>query len=137
MSNLLFMDDLKLFGKNEKQLNNLVNTVRVFSKDIKMEFGVQICAVLIMKRGKFISSEGICLPDGQRIKSVEKEDGYKYLGVLEADGVNHEEMKEMIRKEYIRRVRNILKAKLNGGNTIQAINSRAVSVIRYAAGIVK
>ena len=95
------------------------------------------CAVLIMKRGKFISKEGICLPDGQRIKSLEKEQGYKYLGILEADGVNHEQMKEMIRKEYFRRVRNILKAKLNGGNTIQAINSRAVSVIRYVAGIVK
>ena len=137
VSHLLFMDDLKLFGKNEKQLNNLVNTVRVFSKDIRMEFGVEKCAVLIMKRGKFIRSEGICLPDGQRIKSLEKEEGYKYLSILEADGVNHEQMKEMIRKEYLRRVRNILKAKLNGGNTIQAINSRAVSVIRYAAGIVK
>ena len=66
-------------------LYTIVNTVRVFSKDIKMEFGVEKCAVLIMKRGKFISSEGICLPDGQRIKSVEKEEGYKYLGVLEAD----------------------------------------------------
>ena len=65
-----------------------------------------------------------------------KEGGYKYLGILEADGVKHEEMKDQIKKEYIRRVRNILKSKLNGGNIILAINSRAVSIVRYGAGII-
>ena len=33
-------------------------------------------------------------------------------------------------------MRNILKSKLNGGNIISAINSRAVSMIRYGAGII-
>ena len=35
-------------------------------------------------------------------------------------------MKEKICKEYFKRVRTILKSKLNGGNTIKATNSRAV-----------
>ena len=69
------------------------------------------------------------------IKNIE--DGeYKYLGSLEADDVEHEEMKGQIKKEYIRRVRNILKLKLNGENIISAINSRAVSIVRYGAGII-
>ena len=42
-----------------------------------------------------------------------------------------------MKKEYIRRVRNVLKSKLNGGNIISAINSRAVSIFRYGAGIIK
>ena len=42
----------------------------------------------------------------------------------------------MLSKEYFRRIRKILKSSLNAGNTIQAINSRAVSIIRYGAGIV-
>jgi len=46
-------------------------------------------------------------------------------------------MKDQVKKEYTRRVRNILKSKLNGGNIISAINSRAVSVVRYGAGIIK
>ena len=45
-------------------------------------------------------------------------------------------MKEKICKEYFRRMRMILKSKLNGGNTIKAINSREVSVVRYGAGII-
>ena len=129
------MDDLKLFAINEDQIDNLVNTVRIFSEDIKMEFGLAKCGVLIMKRGKVVKSEGINMPDGKMMKNI-VEGEYKYLGILEADGVKHEEMKDQIKKEYIRRVRNILKSKLNGRNIILAINSRAVSIVRYGAGII-
>ena len=59
LNHLLFMDDLKLFGKNEKQVDTLVNTVRIFSNDIGMEFGISKCAVLVMKRGKLRTCEGI------------------------------------------------------------------------------
>ena len=135
INHLLFMDDLKLFAKNEDQIDNLVNTVRNFSEDIKMKFGLQRCGVLIMKRGKVVKSEGISMPDGKMMKNIE-EGGYKYLGILEADGVKHEEMKDQIKKEYMRRVRNILKSKLNGRNIILAIKSRAVSIVRYEVGII-
>ena len=99
-----------------------------------MEFALPEYGLLIMKRGEVVKSEGISMPDG-KMKNIE-EGGYKYLGILEADGVKHEEMKDQIKKEYIRRVRNILKSKLNGGNIILAFNSRAVSIIRYGAGII-
>lgn len=45
-------------------------------------------------------------------------------------------MKEQTRKEYIRRVRNILMFEHNGANIIGAINSRAVSKIKYGVGII-
>ena len=48
------MNDLKLFAKNKYQIDNLVNTARIFSDDIKMEFGLPKCGVLIMKRGKVV-----------------------------------------------------------------------------------
>ena len=47
INHLLFMDDLKLYGKNEKQVHTLVNTVRIVSKDIVMDFGIGKCAVLL------------------------------------------------------------------------------------------
>ena len=37
INHLVFMDDLKLFAKNEDQVDSLVNIVRNFSEDIKME----------------------------------------------------------------------------------------------------
>ena len=137
VNHLLFMDDLKLYGKNEKQLDLLVNTVRIFSEDIKMEFGISKCAVLVMKRGKYDKSPGIVLPDGAKIEEVDMDKGYKYLGILEAEEIREKSMKSNIQKEYFRRVRKILKSKLNGTNCIKAINSRAVSLVRYSAGILK
>lgn len=41
--------------------------------------------VLMMKRRKFAESGGITLPKWQQIKQTDKENGYKYLGILEAD----------------------------------------------------
>ena len=46
-------------------------------------------------------------------------------------------MKCTYRKEYFRRVRHVMQSKLNGRNKIKAINSWAVSLIRYGAGIIK
>ena len=50
INHLLFMDDLKLYGRNEKGLDSLVQTVRVFCKDIGMEFGTEKCAMLVMEK---------------------------------------------------------------------------------------
>ena len=64
------MDDLKLYGKNEKHLDILLNTVQIFSKDIGMELGISKCAVVIMKKGK--ACEGIVLPRAQVIRGLRK-----------------------------------------------------------------
>ena len=41
INHLLFMDDLKLHSRSDKGLNSLVQTVRVFSEDIGMKFGIE------------------------------------------------------------------------------------------------
>ena len=111
------MDDLKLYAKDEKQLDSLVNTVKIFSLDIGMEFGIDKCGILVMKRGRYKKNERIKLRNDLEIKEINVDNGYKYLGILEADGIKEKEMKEKIRKEYTRRSRQVLKSKLNGVNT--------------------
>ena len=80
-------------------------------------------------------TEGIQLPDGNDIKDID-EIGYKYLGIIECEEIKHQEMKEKINKEYIKRLKAILKSSLNSGNTVKAVNTWAVPAIRYSAGIV-
>ena len=46
-------------------------------------------------------------------------------------------MKEKITQEYKRRQRLILKSKLNGRNKVTAINTWAVAIFRYGAGIIQ
>ena len=82
LNHLLFMDDLKLYGKDKDQLDSLVQTVRTFISDIEMTFGIKKCAMVEMKRGKLIDSDGLDLPEGEKIRSLQDEEAYKYIGVL-------------------------------------------------------
>ena len=68
----MFIDDLKLFAKNENHIDSLVSIVRVFSDDIKLEFGMSKCGVLTMKHGKIVGSEGIPMPDGKTMMNIEE-----------------------------------------------------------------
>ena len=61
INHLSFIDDLKMFAKNKKEIDSLVSTVQLVSQDIGMQFGVQKCGVIVMKRGKIVASEGIVL----------------------------------------------------------------------------
>ena len=72
INHLLFMDDLKLYSKSEKALDSLIQTVRIFSTDIGMQFGIDKCAMLVMKKGKIVKSDGIQLPNDKVIKSLEE-----------------------------------------------------------------
>ena len=137
INRLLFINDLKLYGNSEKEAERLTNTVRIFLKDIAMKFGISKCAHVTMKAGKFVSVGRMELSSGEVIPDLESEKGYKYLGILEANDIMHTEIKDKIQKEYHKRVRQLISSKLNGGNTIRAVNSWAVSLVRYGAEILK
>ena len=78
--------------------------------------------MLVMEKGKIVKSVGIELPDGKGLKPTGSE-SYKYLGILEADKFLEEKMKLNVSKEYIRRLRKVLKSKLNGGNLVRGVNT--------------
>ena len=100
-----------------------------------MEFGLEKCGVVILKKGKLVKFDGIHLPNQEIMKEVD-ENGYTYLGILELDEVKEHKMKNKVTAEYKRRLRLILKSKLNGKNKIQAINTGVVVLLRYGAGII-
>ena len=128
------MGDLRLYVKSERELNPFIQTMRIFSEDVGTVFGLDKCAVLVLKRGKMVRTEGIELPDGNCMREVNV-DVYKYLGVLQLDSIMNREMKEKVKSEYIRRVKKLLRSQLNGGNVIAGMNSWALGIIRYGAGV--
>ena len=72
------MDDIKLFAKNEKELETLLHIVRIYSQDIGMEFGIEKCAVLVMKTGKH-PTDGMELPSRDKIRTLRAKETNKYL----------------------------------------------------------
>ena len=81
------MDDLKLYRKADKGLDSLIQTVRMFSSDKCMEFGIRKCNILILKRGINDENCSIILPKDLKIFSLKQSENYKYLGILEAEDI--------------------------------------------------
>ena len=60
----MYMNDIKLFAKNEKELETLIHAVGINSQDIGMEFGKEKkCAMLVMKSSKQHLMDGMELPN--------------------------------------------------------------------------
>ena len=73
-NHLLLIDDLKIFAKSDCEVYRLVSTVQMFNKHIGMEFRIKKCGVIVLKRGKVVLSEGVKMPDDEKIKDVEEND---------------------------------------------------------------
>ena len=54
----LFMGDLKLFGKDYNQIDPVVQTIHFVSSDIRIEFGIKKCGLLILRREKVVKVGG-------------------------------------------------------------------------------
>ena len=126
------MDDLKVYTKNREEMLRCIDLIKKFSDDIKMDFGIEKCAVLHIEKGKINHS-----PFESEIPALGPEESYKYLGIAESSDILHDEMKKKAKSEYISRVRAILKSKLNANNTAQALNGYAMPIMRYGFGILK
>ena len=84
---------LNYLQKNEKELETLIHAVRIYSQVIGMEFGIERCAMLVMKGGKRHMTDGIELPNLDKIRTLEETETYKYLGILEPDTIKQVQMK--------------------------------------------
>ena len=94
INHLMYMDDIQLFAKNEKELETQIHAVRMYSQDIGMEFSREKYAILVMKSGKRYLTDGMELPSQDKIRTLGEKETYKYLDILEADTIKQEEMKE-------------------------------------------
>ena len=137
INHLMYIDDIKLLEKNEKELETLIHAVRIYRQDRGMEFDLEKCAMLVRKSGKRHLTDGRELPSQDKIRTIGEKETYKYLDILEADTIKQLEVKDKIKKEYIRRTRKLLETKLSGRNLIKGINTWAVPLVRYSGPFLK
>ena len=131
VNHLFFMDDLKLYEKDDKEIDSLIKTLWQCLKDIKI-FGILKCAAVSLQRGKKTRWEGIQLPSGEEIGEAGV-GGYKYVGVLELDKIMCDEMKRKVKEVYQKRITLLMKTHLNGKDLFLALNTWVITVIRYSA----
>ena len=136
ITHLFYMDDLKLYLKDDSELEGLLRIVKGFSDDIGMEFGLSKCAKITFKRGTLERFDHVRLDEETMIKDWEQEKVIKYLVVDESSGIQHATMKQKVKTKLVRRTRLILKSELNSKNRITAIDILAIPVITYSFNII-
>ena len=58
-------------------MEKIIQGVKIYCRDIGMEYSIEKCATLVMKRP---ITKGIELPNQERIIMFEEKETYKYLG---------------------------------------------------------
>ena len=69
--------DLFLDYAVQQELETLIHTVKIYSRDIGMEFGIEKCAIFVIKSGKRQLTDGIKLPNKDKIKTLAENETYK------------------------------------------------------------
>ena len=90
-----------------------------------------------MKSGKRHVTDGIELPNQDKIRTLGEKETYRYLDNLEADTIKQVEMKDKIKKEYFKRTRKLIETKLCSRNLIKGINTWAVHLVGYSRPFLK
>jgi len=123
------MDDIKLYATTNNQLQELLRLTQTFSSDIKMVFGIEKCKTLCIAKGK-LEMRNFTTEDDDRMEAMN-------LGHMQAKQIKQSQMKQKPGEEFLNRTKSILKTKINGKNTIKAINNYATPVLTFSFGIVK
>jgi len=77
------MDDLKLQGRNENNMNSEMKIVQTISKHLNINFGLEKCARICLKRGSVKNKMLIGSTFENDIKEVGPRKAYMYLGTEE------------------------------------------------------
>jgi len=79
-------------------LENEIKIVQTISNDINMNFGLEKCARICLKRGRFQSKMHIGSTFENDIKELDPRNAYKYLCIEESFDIQHINEKEKLKK---------------------------------------
>ena len=102
-----------------------------------MEFGIEKCAMLVMKSSKRHMTDGMELPNYDKIKTLAENETYKYLSILEADTIKQVEMKDEFSKGISHENSKTSRDRLSSRKLIKGINIWAVHLVRYSGPLLK
>ena len=78
----MYLDNTIIFTKNEKEVEILIQTMRIHSQVIGMEFGIEKRAMLIMKKRKRKTAERIKVPNQERVRRLGEKEKFQGSGII-------------------------------------------------------
>ncbi|CAH2102279.1 unnamed protein product [Euphydryas editha] len=131
-SHLLYLDDLKLLAPNTARLMELLKTTIEFSCSIRMQLGVDKCAVVHVGRRQVIKSKSL-----SNFKTLSEAESYRYLGMSQCIGVQEVDMKQVVCEVFFGRLTEVLRSYLSGANKVRAYNGWVIPTVLYTFGVLR
>ena len=131
VTDLLYIDDLKVFAASESKLNCVLESMHAAMEDIRLQRNPRKCAVVGIRRGvHYHKSFGRDIV-GETVPTLEEGSQYKFLGVLETLVQEEKMALELAAKEYLRRLSVGWSSPLSDYNRVVASNQFALPVLGY------
>ena len=104
ITDLLYIDDLKIYAASEAKLEWIMKGVRNAMEDVGLQWNERKCTVVHVRRGRLQESEENRIGAGEAIASLREDAQYKFLGVLENVKQQDGLVLEQAEKEYLKRL---------------------------------
>lgn len=131
ITNLLYIDDLKIFAASESKLNTVLKVTRDAMKDIGLNWNPKKCSVINIKRGQQTQGTDVKLDKDNVIKNLKDGTQYKFLGVLENVKQEDKLSLECAAKVFLQRMSVVWSSPLSDENRVIATNQYALPVLSY------
>ena len=132
ITDLLYIDDLKIFAASQTKLATVMKSTQTAMKDMGLRWNSKKCSLLHVKRSvQQEDNDSIKLDESFVIQSLKRESHYQFLGVLE--NIKQEDLLalECASKEYLKRLSVIWSSPLSDVNKVTTSNQYALPVISY------
>ena len=121
---------MMMYIKREKELETSIQIINIYTWDIEMKLGIQICPKLIMKRRMRNNSRNRTANSEKHQKTWRKGKLHVFGNI--GSGHHQTKIEKRIRKEYCKTTRKLVETKLYCRNLIKETNTQSVSFVRYS-----
>ncbi|PFX28868.1 Retrovirus-related Pol polyprotein from type-1 retrotransposable element R2 [Stylophora pistillata] len=85
ITNLLYVDDMKVFAASETKLNQVLRSTCTAMQDMGLHWNSKKCSVIHVRRGKQVEdAKDVKLNETSVVKNLESGSNYKFLGIKES-----------------------------------------------------
>ena len=132
VTDLLYIDDLKIYADSEKKLNTALRSTRGKMQDSGLQWNPKKCSVVHVKKGvKVEDVERVKFDKASVIQCLKEGKQYKFLGVLETSRQQDQLAFEIASGEYLKRLSVIWSSPLSNYNRVVASNQYALLVLSF------
>ena len=131
ITHLLYVDDLKTYHKSHNKAALMARALKDKFQDIGLYWGLDKCATVNVVRGKIVQSTNVSLNNDEQLRTLDKNDKYKFLGKYENSTQLDDIVCEEVSEEFLKRLTVIWSSNISIPRKVKASNTFALPMIQY------